>query len=68
VLGDEMDPGKVMEDPVDIEALLETLFLFGSSAASMQKFTLAHLTQNHDVGELLAAPLGRGLVAYFTHN
>ena len=29
MLGDEMDPGKVMEDPVDIEALLETLFLFG---------------------------------------
>ena len=24
-----MDPDKVMEDPVDIEALLETLFLFG---------------------------------------
>jgi hypothetical protein len=24
-----MNPGKVMEDPVDIEALLETLFLFG---------------------------------------
>jgi hypothetical protein len=24
-----MDPGKVMEDPVDIEALLEMLFLFG---------------------------------------
>jgi hypothetical protein len=24
-----MDPDKVMEDPVDIEALLEALFLFG---------------------------------------
>ena len=24
-----MNPDKVMEDPVDIEALLETLFLFG---------------------------------------
>jgi hypothetical protein len=24
-----MDPGKVMEDPVDIEALLKALFLFG---------------------------------------
>ena len=24
-----MDPDKVMEDPVDVEALLEALFLFG---------------------------------------
>jgi hypothetical protein len=29
MLGGEMDPGKVREDPVDSEALLETLFLFG---------------------------------------
>jgi hypothetical protein len=29
VLGGEMDPDKVMEDPVDIEALLEPFFLFG---------------------------------------
>jgi hypothetical protein len=29
VLGGEMNPDKVMEDPVDIEALLEALFLFG---------------------------------------
>jgi hypothetical protein len=29
VFGGEMDAGKVMEDPVDIEALLEALFLFG---------------------------------------
>jgi hypothetical protein len=40
----------------------------GSSAASVQKFTLAHLTQNHDVGEMLAAPLGGDLVACFTHS
>jgi hypothetical protein len=47
---------------------LHVFIQLGSSAASMQKFTLAHLAQNHDVGELLADPLGRGLVAYFTHN
>jgi hypothetical protein len=29
MLGGEMDPDKVMEDPVDIEALLEPFFLFG---------------------------------------
>ena len=29
MLGSEMDPDKVMEDPVDVEALLEALFLFG---------------------------------------
>src|SRR3954465_14334152 len=29
LLGGEMNPAKVMEDPVDIEALLEALFLFG---------------------------------------
>jgi hypothetical protein len=40
----------------------------GSSAASVRIFTLAHLTQNYDVGEMLVAPLGWSLVAYFTHN
>jgi hypothetical protein len=29
VLGGEMNPDKVMEDPVDIEAWLQALFLFG---------------------------------------
>jgi hypothetical protein len=29
LLGGEMNPDKVMEDPVDIKALLEALFLFG---------------------------------------
>jgi hypothetical protein len=29
VLGGEMDPDQVMEDPVDIETLLEPFFLFG---------------------------------------
>jgi hypothetical protein len=31
VLGGEMNPDKVMEDPIDIEALLEPFFLFGVS-------------------------------------
>jgi hypothetical protein len=59
----DTSPGTYLRDPHSIHKFgfaAEGAHLAGSSAASVQKFTLAHLTQNHDVGEMLAAPLGLG--------